>query len=86
MTPSDFNTHPADSILQKSEPETIALNIMIILSRTGNTFRMLSKDEYIIERNKDGGFSEKELPFFDAVVEHTSSLDKAKDFSNYWGN
>ena len=59
-TPSDFKVFPWSSVSKNSETETIAQNIMIILSRTGNEFRELSWDEYKEERLKDGGFSDRE--------------------------
>ena len=59
LKPSDFmGAHPFDSLMQKSESETIARNIMAILGRTGNKFRLLNWDEYKKERLKDGNFNE----------------------------
>jgi hypothetical protein len=46
MKPSDFMRHPYDSIYQHMETEIVARNIMVILSRTGNTWRKLTWDEY----------------------------------------
>jgi hypothetical protein len=42
MKPSNLKNHPYDSRLQNNESETVARNIMVILSRTGNEFRLLS--------------------------------------------
>lgn len=39
MKPSDFLKHPYDSVLQHTEDEIVARNIMVILNRTGNEFR-----------------------------------------------
>ena len=60
MKPSNFTKQPIASVLQKSEAETIARNIMVILKRTGDSFRPLSWDEYKAERLKDGHFTESE--------------------------
>jgi len=37
--PSDFTNEPMGSVLQKSEAETVARNIMVILKRTGDTYK-----------------------------------------------
>lgn len=48
MKPSDLKSiFPFDSIKKKTEYEIIAKNIMTILSRLGDEFRVLSKSEYI---------------------------------------
>lgn len=44
---------PWSSVLGKSEYEGIAQNIMKILKRNGDTFRLLSWEEYKLERIKD---------------------------------
>lgn len=67
MTPSMFMKTPWASVLQNSESETIARNLMVILNRTGNKFRELTWDEYKSERLKDGGFTEKEELYFKDV-------------------
>lgn len=83
-TPQIFaNVHPWDSVFQKSEHEVIARNIMTILSRTGNTFRPLSWEEYAEERKKDGNFSDIERKYFDDVVEWCT-IGKAPMFSKSW--
>lgn len=84
MNPSDFTDYPWSSIMQKSEHETIACNIMVILKRTGNKFRKLSWKQYKQERLKDGNFSDGEKTFFNAVVDYCSSAKKAKSFSPSW--
>lgn len=83
MTPSNYCKYPWSSILQKSEAETIALNIMLILKRTGNIFRELSWEEYKSERLKDGNFSPSEEPYFNQVIQYCT-LEKAKTFSKSW--
>lgn len=84
MLPSDFRVHPWASVFLKSECETIARNIMAILSRTGNAWRLLSYDEYVLERKKDGNFSTIEEKYFEMVVEYTHSPESAKMFSPTW--
>ena len=55
MTPSAISPkYPWSSVFQNSEAETVALNIAKILKRTGNTFRLLSREEYTTECKKDG--------------------------------
>lgn len=82
--PSDFTTQPWSSVLGKSECETIAANIMVILKRTGNNWRKLSYEEYKEERLKDGNFSNKESTFFEMVVGYTESETTARLFSPTW--
>ena len=84
MNPSDFTEQPWSSIFYKSEPETIITNIMVILKRTGNIWRELSEEEYIKEREKDGGYGSSELQYFRQVVEYTTSAVKASRVSKSW--
>lgn len=54
LKPSHFATqHPWASVLVKRQYEGIALNIMKILKRKGNTFRPLSWEDYKSERIND---------------------------------
>jgi hypothetical protein len=84
MTPSDFNKYPWNSVLQKCECETIAQNIMVILKRTGNTFRPLTWEEYKKERLKNKDFTESEKQYFDKVIPYCKNEDTAKLFSKKW--
>ena len=84
MKPSNFTKQPMASVLQKSEAETIARNIMVILKRTGDFFRPLSWDEYKAERLKDGHFTESEKQYFDQVIGYCSNAESAKSFSPVW--
>lgn len=84
--PSDFTNEPHNSVLQKSEAETIAQNIMVILKRTGNEFRELSFEEYKKEREKDGNFHIIEKGFFEQVIGYCKSPDTAKLFSKRWSD
>lgn len=83
--PSDFaREYPWSSVKRNAESETIALNIMKILERTGDEFRELTWDEYKTERKKDGNFTESEKEFFDDVIDYCKSADTAKLFSKTW--
>lgn len=72
------------SVFFKSEYETIACNIMVILKRTGNTFRPLSWAEYRKERKKDTGFGENEKGYFDDVIGYCKDAETAALFSPVW--
>lgn len=55
MKPSKISAIlPMGSIFQNIESEQVAQNIAIILKRTGDEFRLLSRDEYTDECKKDG--------------------------------
>jgi hypothetical protein len=84
LTPKDFTAFPMSSVKQKCEAEQIAVNIMVILSRTGNTFRPLSWQEYVAERKKDGGFTTGEKEYFEEVQEYCVSAETAILFSKVW--
>ncbi len=84
MKPSDFTVFPSDSIFHNTETEDIALNIMAILARTGDTFRNLGWDEYKAERQVDGHFTENERGYFDNVIGYCVSSDTAVRFSPMW--
>lgn len=83
-TPANYCTFPFDSALREAESETIAQNIMIILSRNGNTFRKLSYEEYVKERKMDCNFSEREREYFNKVVNYCKSSDDADLFCKKW--
>lgn len=91
-TPKDFRTFPYDSVFHNSERENIARNIMVILARTGDTWRELSVEEYLQERIKDGGGDTynwqhgSESSMFPEVVKYTVSEEMARKFSNEWRN
>ena len=83
-TPADFCVFPWASVTGNSESETIAKNIMTILSRTGNVFRPLTWDEYKVERLKDGNFTESEKKYFDKVIKFCFSPETARLFCQDW--
>lgn len=84
MKPSNFTSYPMASVLRKSECETIAQNIMLILKRTGDVFRELTWDEYKSERLKDSGFSDAEKFYFDKVIGYCKTSDSAVLFCDGW--
>lgn len=84
MKPSNFLKHPYDSVLQHTEDEVVARNIMVILNRTGNIFRDLSWDEYKQERLKDENFSHLEQTSFNKVIKYCQTATDAKKFSKVW--
>lgn len=84
MKPSNYVVHPWGSVLQNSESETIACNIMTILSRTGNTWRPLTYEEYRTERLKDGNFSGIEESYFNKIMPYCKSEDTANLFCPSW--
>lgn len=85
MKPSNFiGKEPLNSVFKKYEVEIVAMNIIIILKRTGDNFRLISWREYKKERIRDGDFSEYEKRYFDMVKGYFSSYKKIKSFSPYW--
>lgn len=87
MNPSFFsNKYPWDCAanFDKSEHETIAQNIMVILARTGDEFRELTFEEYKTERLKDKNFSDREEKYFNEAIKFCKSADTAKCFSKSW--
>jgi len=85
--PSNYTSHPTDSASQKSETETIARNIMIILKQAGNEFRDLPFEEYVTARMGHGA-SEREARnekrYFDKAIPHCLSSDLADKFCRNW--
>jgi hypothetical protein len=71
-------------VTKNSESETIALNIMVILKRNGNTWRELPFEEYEEERKKDGNYSEQEKYIFEGVRGYCKSPYTATLFSATW--
>ncbi len=88
--PSDFaKVAPFDSALQNSECETVARNIMAILSKTGNAWRELDWDEYEAYRKKDSKLCDhkhiiKETMYFDKVAQYTTHWRAAILFCQAW--
>lgn len=85
ITPSQFLNFPFNCIHQKSEFETVARNIMVILFRTGNVFRELSFEEYKEERMKDGHWTDVEEVYFHHLSYLSEGdLEKICTFSPAW--
>lgn len=84
LKPKDFNIFPFESVKGSMEHETVALNIMVVLQRTGNKFRHLPWEEYKEERLKDKNFSEREKGYFNDVIDFCKSPDTAILFSPSW--
>jgi len=84
MKPSLFICYPWNSVTKNAEHEIIAMNIMMILKRTGDTFRQLSYEEYSEERKSDGGFSDAEKILFDEVITYCKSAENASFFCPDW--
>ncbi len=84
--PSQFSSiFPFASVVQNTEQEIVAKNIMVILKRTGDKFRSLSWKEYKSERLKDGNFSEmKEHEFFNKIQFYTRNERSARCFCTVW--
>jgi hypothetical protein len=83
--PSDLiKKYPFESVFGKSEYETIALNIMRILERKGNTWRKLSYEEYETERLKDSNYSKQEEMYLEQVLKYTENPTMAAKFSTEW--
>ena len=83
-TPADFCVYPWSSVTKNSESETVAVNIMKILKRNGNTWRELPFEEYEEERKEDGDYSEREKYIFEGVRGYCKSVDTATLFSKTW--
>ena len=85
MQPSDLvRIRLYDSVFRKSECEVVAHNIIVILERTGNTWRALDWKEYEAERLKDGNFTPRERPYFENVIDYCVSEQTARLFSPAW--
>lgn len=84
VKPSNFRILPGGSLAGESGAETVAQNIMVILARTGDTFRAMPWDEYRLQRLEDSSFRESEKSYFDEVVRHCESGEAAAKFSPAW--
>lgn len=85
--PSHFTTYPWSCVerIRASECETVARNIMVILSRTGDAFRELTLEEYITERNKDEHrYHSMEEDFFLRMRWYCVNAEEARKFSPEW--
>ena len=83
LKPSHFCDHPWSSVLDKSEAETIARNIMVIQKLRGDNWG-LTWGDYKATREQHGGFSMKEKEYFDKVQPYVNSPEGAMRFSPTW--
>lgn len=83
LKPSVFAERPRESVLQKTELEIVAQNIMKIRKRLGDKWP-LTKEEYESERKKDGGFGYLEASYFDDVIKLIPDAVGAISFSATW--
>jgi hypothetical protein len=84
LRPKDFTCEPWDSVLRNKESEIIARNIMKILARTGNTFRPITWEEYVIKRKEDTTeCTDSESTFYQVVV-YCTCAEQAIKFSPDW--
>ena len=97
--PSDFaKIEPMSSVTKEAHHETVAMNIMRVLAKTGDTFRKLTFEEYIAERiapnhtKVDGNYTfvghffgvESEDVMFATVAPYCESAEKASEFAPAW--
>jgi len=83
LKPSVFTQHPWESLLQKTEAEIVARNIMVIRKRLGDKWP-LTWAEYELERSKDGGPDWAERGYFDEVMPLIQDAIGAISFSTTW--
>lgn len=83
IKPSSFSSFPFESLLQKTEAEVIALNIMKIRKRLGDNWK-LTWEEYERERLKDSGFNWMEKAYFEEVMPLIPDAIGAISFSKSW--
>lgn len=94
LKPSHFTSFPYSSTLQNSESETIALNIQIIRSQTGDEWPKDPKDAdereanwgvYKARRISHGNdFTQSEREYFDRVYPLVSDPISAIAFAPKW--
>lgn len=88
--PSYFaKTYPIGSVLQKSEAETVARNIMVILSIEDDEWKTLSWDDYLAgriatDKKADIDKVKYEKSYFEKVIPYCVSADNARRFCKDW--
>jgi hypothetical protein len=85
LPPSTFCEFPWESVLQKTEAEIVAVNIMKIRRRRGDVWP-LTFAEYKAERLKDSGFSYAEEEYFKQVIPLIPDQIGAIAFSKTWAD
>lgn len=69
--PSDYlKGSPTNSVIHKSEAETVFQNILILLKHLGDEWQTLTWGFYKAGRELDGNFTESEKEFFDLVIDY----------------
>lgn len=88
MTPSLLKKQfPFGSIAQNTETEIIAMNIAKILSGRGDTFRLLTWEEYVEWRKADGATDydcQIEHRYFEVAAPYLETAEEAAKFSDMW--
>jgi len=80
---------PHNAISRVIEIKLVAMEIVVILSKTGNVFRAISIDEYkkarlsLFARESE---LHQELKFFDLANIHLTTARSAAKFSETWSN
>lgn len=85
MKPSEFTNMPQNSVLQDYRASRMARNIMFILRRTGNNWRLVEWVEYQKNFQNDPDFNPKTDPeLFTKVAPYCISVAAARTFSHTW--
>jgi hypothetical protein len=85
--PSNYIGHPKSSITSLCETESVAKNIMMLLSEKGNVFRAVSFKEYserFIDDDTEDYKIDAEKNWFDEVINHCISSAAADNFCHTW--
>lgn len=78
---------PFGSIAQKTETEVVAMNVVKILSNRGDTFRLLTWEEYVESRKADGATDwdcQIEQRYFEIAAPYLETATNAATFSDMW--
>ena len=82
--PSAFTVWPYSSVLRDSHCEQVAVNIMVILKRTGDAWRPMSADEYGSQPERNGVLSARQADLFHRVAPLVATEAMARKFSPEW--
>ena len=88
MKPSRLKKQfPFGSITQNTETEIVAMNVVKILSSRGDTFRLLTWEEYVESRKADGATEwdcQIEHRYFEVAAPYLETAKKAATFQYQW--
>ncbi len=85
IRPSHFKgSFVMGSVFQSCKHEQIFMNMLVISERLGDTWG-LTKEQYEVEREKDGGYSPLESQYADKVLPYLVSPERAQTFSTGLG-